>query len=141
MKDESEPIGLDENLIRLIWTSYFKLDFEIAVQERAFLPRNDEIDGISLFRDACLKSPLDSLEVIADAKREKYGVALLPVSELVALGLRIEPSRIDKVPGHVLLADLNCSAFKEDKARWQKVQQQLAVIASRNVVRHPMANS
>jgi hypothetical protein len=70
-------------------------------------------------------------------KRDGYAIALLPVSELLNLGLTVLPARIDTVPGHAVLPELNVADWKADKARWRVVQSQLAAIASGNIVRAP----
>src|SRR5437763_16920 len=107
MKNEDDPISSDEMVIRLIWCDYFKPELNLPIQPGAFEPRKNETDGISFFRLACLSDPRDALNVIAEEKRERYAVALLPIAELTALGLTVQPAKIAKVPGHAVVAELN----------------------------------
>lgn len=85
MKSEEDPVTPDESVLRLIWIDYFKPDLAMSVQPGAFEPRKNEIDGISVFRIACLNDPRDALAVIAEEKREKYAIAVLPVAGLAAI--------------------------------------------------------
>lgn len=135
MKDETAPVSPDEVVVRLIWKDFLKPSHAVPIGDRAFLPKPNETDGISVFRAACLNDPSDVLAVIAPEKRDKYALALLPVSELAALGLTVQPATIEAIPGHAVIAELNIDTFNTDKAKCQAVQRQLAAIASRNVIR------
>lgn len=99
MKNEDDPVLPGEMLVRLVWHDYFKPGLDLSIQPGAFEPRKNETDGISLFRLACMADPRDALSVIAEDKREKYAIAMLPAAELAALGLTVQPSKIAKVPG------------------------------------------
>jgi hypothetical protein len=137
LKDENEPIQPDESVVRLIWQDFFRPELALPIQPGAFEPRKNETDGISVFRLACLNDARDALAVIAEEKREKYAIAVVPIAELSALGLTIQPARIAKVPGHAVLLELNIVACKADKARCKTLQKSLAVIASRNILHRP----
>lgn len=134
MKDESTPVSPDEVVIRLIWGKFIKLNRPVPVSEQAFQPRADETDGISVFRMACLNVPGDALTVIAPEKRDKYVLAMLPVAEILALGLTVVPAKVDAVPGHAVLPELNVLTLTSDGARGKDWRKRLAVIASRNVI-------
>lgn len=137
MKDESDPVTPDEVVVRLIWTFNFKPALSQPVLREAFEPKGHETDGVSVFRAACLSSPEQALDALSPDKRDKYAIALLPVSEIEKLGLTVQPAKIDTVPGHAVLPELNIVAWKADKARWRAIQAQLAAIASGNIVRPP----
>ncbi len=134
MKDESTPVSPDEVVIRLIWGKFIKPNRPVPVSEQAFQPRADETDGISVFRMACLNVPGDALTVMGPEKRDKYVLAMLPVAEILVLGLTVAPARIDALTGHATLPELNIVATTSDSARCKDWQKQLAVIASRNVI-------
>lgn len=137
MKDENDPVTPDEFVVRMVWTFSFKVGAAQPVAREAFEPRGHETDGVSVFRAVCLITPEQALDVMAPDKRDRYAVVMLPVSEIERLGLTVQPAKIDTVPGHAVLPELNIVAWKADRARWRKVQQELAVIASRYVVRGP----
>lgn len=134
MKDETSPVSPDEIVVRLIWKDFYKPDQPKPVGERAFRPRPDETGGISVFRAACLSDPRDVLSVIAPEKRDKYALALLPVSELLALGLSVTPAKIDAIPGHAVLPEVTIGFHTADKAKCQVVQRQLAALAAKNLI-------
>jgi hypothetical protein len=137
MKQENEPVSPDELLIRLIWKDHYDPNEEVVIQMGAFRPKKNEVDGISVFRAACLKDPEDALAVIAEEKRDKYGIVLLPVRELTALGLSVHSARIEEIAGHAVLPELNVDAVKVAKDHWHYVMMQLAALANQHVVRSP----
>ena len=134
MKDETSPVSPDEMVVRLIWKDYYKPDNEPPIGERAFLPRPDETDGISVFRLACLTDPKNALVAMATEKRDRYAIAVIPVSELLALGLSVKTAKIDAVPGHAVIPELNIAAVKSDRAWWKVLQRQLVALAAKNLL-------
>jgi hypothetical protein len=139
MKPENDPVTDDEFVLRLIWEDYFKPDLDLPIQARAFEPKKNEIDGISVFRQDCLHSPSDTLAVIAEDKRNRYYIARVAVRELLVMGLTVRPDPISTAPGHAVLPELNINAFNSDRLRWKEVLKQLAELASRNIVHRPAA--
>lgn len=134
MKDESSPITPDEDVIRLIWEAFYQPDPHAKISESAFKPRADETDGISVFRAACLADPRDVLAVMAPERQSKYVLALLPVAEIIALGLTVQPAKIEQVSGHAVIPELNIDAFTADSRSSRVIQKALAAIAARNVI-------
>jgi hypothetical protein len=139
MKDENDAVTSDEMLVRLIWEAHYQADLEEPVRKSAFNPKEFETDGISVFRAACLSAPEDALAVIAEEKRERYAVALIPVVELASLGLSVKPAKIQEIPGHAVLPELNIVDFKQDRNRWVEVSKTLAMLANQNIIRRPKA--
>jgi len=137
MNAEDEPIAKDEFVLRLIWRDFFIDGVPPKISERAFRPRPDETNGISVFRESCLSDPSEVLNVIAETKREKYGIVRLPVSELLAMGLSVESSKIESLSGHAVVPELNIVALHIDAKQSQKLQNALAEIAKNNVIRKP----
>ena len=137
MKDESEPITHDEMLVRLVWEAHYKCELDDPVRQAAFDPKESETDGISVFRAACLNKPEDALAVMAEEKRDRYAIVLIPVSELSSVGLTVETAKIEGVPGHAVLPELNSLNFKQDKPHWREVEKKLAMLASQNIVKRP----
>jgi hypothetical protein len=97
MKAETDPITTDEWLIRLVWETKVKKQ-EPLIAAAAFEPLSHDVDGLSLFRRACLTDPADALLVIAEEKRPRYAIVQVPMSELTALGLSVRPAPIPTVP-------------------------------------------
>ena len=80
---------------------------------------------------------MDAVEVIAEEKRDLYAIALLKVADLLALALTVRPAKIDIVPGHAVIPELNIVNCKADRVRCKTLQKQLAEIASRKIIRRP----
>ena len=137
MKGEDEPVTSDEFLVRCIWTFNYKPALAQPIVREAFEPRKDETDGISVFRLACLTSAEQALEAFAANKQDRYALALLPVTEIEKLGLSVVPAKIDVVPGHAVLPELNITMCIADRAKCRAVQKQLAMFANRSIVRVP----
>lgn len=78
VKVETEPITADEWLIRLVWHDRFTSRTPI-ISPGAFDPRPNETGGISFFRRACLRDPAEALNVVATAKRPRYGLVQISV--------------------------------------------------------------
>jgi hypothetical protein len=136
LKAEADPITADEWLIRLVWETKVKRQ-EPLIAAAAFEPLSHDVDGLSLFRRACLADPADTLLVIAEAKRPRYAIVQLPVSALTALGLSVRPAPIATVPGHVVVPEINITDYAADKARFAHIKLQLAEVASANIICRP----
>lgn len=134
MKDETSPVSPDELVVRLVWRDFHRPGQDQPVLDRAFLPRSNETTGISVFRLACLSTVTDALKVMAPEKRDGYALALIPVAELTALGLSVEPAKVDEVPGHALLPELNRTLLTDDPEKCRDLQHSLAVLAAKNLI-------
>jgi hypothetical protein len=134
MKDEASPITPDEWMLRLIWIDFYKPELAISIRDRAFTPRANESEGISMFRLACVNSPEDVLAVIAPEKREKYILASLSVAEIIGLGLTVQPSKITGVAGHIVIPELSIEFLKSEGGECQMLQKKLAQIAAKNLI-------
>lgn len=99
--------------------------------------RSDEADGISVYRAACVADPLDALAVFAPEKRDRYGIVLLSVADLAALGLTVLPVPITAVPGHAVLPELTITAATADRDVTRRVLADLARLANLRIVRPP----
>lgn len=145
MKSEDEPIDDDEWLLRRVYIDYFPRAGNDAFSPRAFEPRTSgrdpDVDGISLYRLDCVSTPADVLSKIADpVKHRKNGVvkiAVLRVRNLREMRLTIvhcpdhELPLEKRIPGHVLIPELNSIAYAADKTRFTPVFRALADLAGR----------
>jgi hypothetical protein len=139
MKPETDPIADDEWLLRLVWEDRF-VARQPPISPNAFEPRggkNPDTDGLSLFREACVDNPAEILAVVAENKRDRYGIVKIPVSMLAGLRLTVRPSPIPQVPGHVVLPELNITAYQADRPAFTPIKAKLAATASENIVRRP----
>jgi hypothetical protein len=132
MKSEDEPVTPDELVVRLIWHQFLRPNEPVPVQPVAFKPRDDETEGISVFRLACLSDPRDALAAMLPEKRDRYAIAVLPVAELLALGLSVKPAKIESVPGHAVIPELNITAVKAGRLWWKELQLKLVELAAKN---------
>jgi hypothetical protein len=136
MKAEDEPISDDEFVLRLIHPRYFSVNLGIPIHPEAFRPLDSGEEGISVFRAACA-TPAQVLGVVAQEKRSLFYVARLAVSELKGLGLSVKPDRIEAVPGHAIIPEINTSDYRQNKLFWKGVQKKLAELASKEIVHRP----
>jgi hypothetical protein len=71
---------------------------------------------------------------MAPEKRDKYVLALIPVAELIALGLTLQPAKIDEVPGHAVIPELNYEALVTDPVKCLEARKKLAALAAKNLL-------
>jgi len=81
--------------------------------------------------------PLDAMAVFAPEKRDRYGIVLLSVADLAALGLTVLPVPITAVPGHAVLPELTITAATADRDVTRRVLADLARLANLRIVRPP----
>ena len=137
IKSETEPVTPDEFVIRLIWHFNYTVGMPLPISYKAFAPKKDEIDGISVFRAACIADPVDVLAVIDPDKRNLYCVALLNVGDIENLGLSVQSAPIDRISGHAVLPELNIVSRKADP-KLAEIQKELAILANKYIVRVPV---
>jgi hypothetical protein len=143
MKPETDPITDDEGLLRRVRVERFRTDKAPIISPNAFEPRvkgrDVDRDGISLYREACLSAPTDILATVAEDKRHEYGIVRVPVSVLKALNLSVRICQDHRVPGHVVIPELNAAAYDADKAHFTPIKERLAAVASEeaNIVHRP----
>jgi hypothetical protein len=145
MKNEADPITDDEWLLRRVHKSRFKTNKTPIISPSAFEPRiegrgrDPDIDGISLYREACVAAPEDILATVAVDKREDQGIVRIPVAALRQLNFAIDSKPDSQILGHVVIPDLNSENFASAKASYTPVLVDLARLASQdeNIVRRP----
>jgi hypothetical protein len=143
MKNESDPIAEDEWLLRRVHKSRFRTEKLPIISPSSFEPRiegrDPDVDGISLYREACLESPEQILTTVAENKRQDQGIVRIPVSALRRLQLGVLSAPEAPIPGHVLIPELNAGDFAASKSSFTPVLLDLATLASldENVVMWP----
>lgn len=145
MKPETDPIADDEWLLRRVRVERFRTDKIPIISPNAFEPRvkgrDIDSDGISLYREACVSVPTDVLATVAEDRRREYGIVRVPVSVLKALNLSVRSLPDARVLGHVVIPELNATAYDADKARFTPIKERLAIAASEegNIILYPPA--
>jgi hypothetical protein len=143
MKPESDPISDDEWLLRRVRVERFRTDQTPLISPNAFEPRvkgrDVDNDGISLYREACLSAPADVLATVAADRQHEYGIVRIPVVLLKSLNLSVQCRPDPRILGHVVIPELNATAYKADKTPFIPINVRLASVASEegNIVRHP----
>jgi hypothetical protein len=145
MKSEADPITDDEWLLRRIHKDRFKTNRVPIISPSAFEPRvkgrDPDVDGISLYREACLASPDEILATVAEEKRHEYAIVRVPVSALQELELSVDLKPDERVKGHVIIPELNATDYAATKSVFTPTLLDLARLASQdeNIVRTPHA--
>ena len=138
MKTEDSEVTSDEILLRLVWHHFFKLGPPVRVALRAFHPKSLEIDGISLFRLACLNDAQECLvAIIKSENRTLNGIVGLVVGDIYKLGLSILPKHNTQVAGHVILPEINITTWTNEKPLLLPVVEALAELSIKNILRYP----
>lgn len=132
------PVPEHVTVLRLIHSNYGGMTPDQPVDALAFRPTNRDADGISVYQSH-LVTPTQLLSAISDPdKRAKYGVAGLPVKDILALGLSvISTPALGLMPGHASVSELNCGDYNgsaEGKLRCKNWQEDLAKLADRNLI-------
>lgn len=144
MKPENDPITDDEWLLRRVWRDRFRTEKIPIISPGAFEPRfkghHIDSDGISLYREACLDDPADTLAEVAGDKRNSTGIVRLSVLFLKSLGLTAANRPRPGIKGHVVIPELNSDDYKAAKGRFTPILKALADEASKdeNIVRRPV---
>jgi hypothetical protein len=135
--DEREPAEESEFVYRRIAGAYCDAALPVPIQREAFRPNSNDTSGLSVFR-ARFAQPNDALANVAPAKAKVCYVARLPVTALRKLGLSVVPDPVaGGPPGHALIPELNWTAYKAEKLRWKSVLEELARLASADIVLRP----
>jgi hypothetical protein len=143
MKSEDEPVTDDEWLLRRVRRERFRTDSIPIISPGAFEPRFNgrdiDVDGISLYRLACINDPADILSQVAEDKRGSIAIVRVSVAFLKSLGLTVLSRPRPGIPGHVVLPELNADDYKANKGKFTPILKELADEASKdeNIVRRP----
>src|SRR5262245_16631952 len=132
---ESDPIALDEFVLRRIHKNQFIASNPTPVQRNAFEPKPADTKGISVYREAIVTA---AQIAAAGAKAGEYYVARLALRDLHALGLSIiADPQAGELPGHCAIPELNWQSFQQNKQRSKELQRELAKVASLEIVHRP----
>ena len=118
IKPESSEITEDEILLRRV--KYLN-KFDKGLKLGAFSPTPDnglnnhpDIDGISLFRLACLENEMDILQHFNEEDKLYYGIVGISCKEVKSIeGLDVVNKPMDasdprRINGHVVIPQMNC---------------------------------
>lgn len=134
MKPENAPISDDEWLLRRVRIERFRTEKIPVISPNAFEPRTKgrdvDIEGISLYRAACLSSPTEILKLIDVDRQHEVGIVRIPVLILKELGLSVQIRIDSRILGNVVIPELNAHDYEADKARFTSIKALLASVAS-----------
>jgi len=137
MEDELQPVDDGEFVYRRIHRQHFQPGIPSCVLVTAFRPTDDDKSGLSVFRQRFVQ-PVDTLLSVKEEKRKDHYVARLAVADLRKLGLSVVPDPDPLGPhGHSLIPELTTQAYHADKRRWKDLQEELAKLASADIVHRP----
>jgi hypothetical protein len=138
MNEELEPVGDQEFILRRVHNSYYDANFPVPVQRGAFRPNEQDLTGISVYRERFVRAPSDVLDAVKPEKRGMYYVARLSVRALTSLGLTVVPDPDPQdIPGHCIIPELSWPKYQVDHDRLADIQQQLAKLGSQDIVHRP----
>jgi hypothetical protein len=132
---EEGPVDPRESVFRRIPIIPNSYDPSLAtpVGALAFRPTDDDVDGISLYRELFVSAQ----DVARSARKPAsfYVVARLNAAEILALDVRLVPTP-GNLPGHVSIPEINKKDYadKAKKLRIVELNRYLAVLASKDIV-------
>lgn len=138
----AENDASDRYVLRRIHQSHFHPGESLEIDPAAFRPSRDDHDGLSV---SC-ENEISADELAASARQpaENYGVVRFSTAELEQLGLTIQRDTADDAPaGHAFIPEINTNDYacsRESKRKLKELGFQLAVLASRNIVRRPTSD-
>ena len=137
MKLESDPITDDEWLLRRIPAVRVRLNKTPIISPNAFEPlmpgpkvRHPDIDGINLYRMACLSDPNEVLATVDPSRHSEFAIARIPISLIKMLQLTVVPIFDSRVPGHVVIPELSTNFYNSNEPRFKIILAHLAAVAS-----------
>lgn len=127
---EAPAVNPEELLMRGVLSQQYKLRQQVPLQQGAFLPKKNDITGLSLSRRQSVAHPdfLTPQQLKGRCRAqtaETSGVVQLIARHVESLGIRIRPDPVEANaeagdladPGHALLPDINITDWADDAAR------------------------
>ena len=113
--DGSEPLADDEIVFRRVTekSGWYKPESGRPLAWLAFRPNQNDVDGLSVWREKYYKTAKQAAATGAMPGR-RYFVVSLRVAQLRQAGIVVEPSPEDGGPGHASLVNVNASAYAEN---------------------------
>ena len=122
MAIETTEVAGDELLMRRIADRQYRRHRQPPLQEAAFLPRKLDVSGISLARRQSTAYPHfftpQQLKESVENKsfRETCGVVEVKKDFVASIGLSVRPEEDPRIPGHVVIPELNHPEWEGDKS-------------------------
>jgi len=115
--NQDDEIGTDEYVYRRVLNKQDIIDLSLRspLQRSAFRPTNNDVDGISVFREK-----FTSPEALISAGQSPLGyhVVRLPVKEILEAGLTIITDPQDnQLPGHALIPDITIQEYDNPQGK------------------------
>jgi hypothetical protein len=114
----------DEYVLRAVHEDYFDPESGLGVSRQAFVPRKNDLDGISVYR----RSDCTPEELAASLEQRNY-IFAIRVEAVRALGLSVIPDESEPgLGGHCLIPQLSFGAMKEDRKLVRNLTYKLALL-------------
>jgi len=133
--NQDDELGTDEYVFRRVLNRPDIIDLSLRepLQRSAFRPTNDDVYGISVFRELFTSAE----ELISLGNSESgYYVVRLPVQDILNAGLQIIPDPQEGQPlGHALIPSITVQDYKNKQAKniSRLNQKKLSDIVNKNV--------
>jgi len=139
--EEDDPVTQDEYILRRILNrkDFIDLSLTYPVARAAVSPTESDDRGISVFRQEFVTA-----QQVAEAGNSESGyyIAKLLVSNLINIGLSVEPNPLEgELPGHALIPELGLISKSADKTRYKKLSLTFVrLITHRDIIYDPNNN-
>jgi hypothetical protein len=135
MSQEQAPAPEHRYILRRVHKDRCTKTEPIEVLRGGFCPAEADRDGLSVYFEDQVHPAL--LAAYARKPLEAF-VVRLPLKEVLELGFTVVPQEDpDGPPGHALIPELSFPSYEGNKKRWKPLQQELARLASNNIVHRP----
>jgi hypothetical protein len=135
MSQGREAVDSSEFVFRRIHKSQFSTSPPARILRGGFCPNKQDVTGISVYRE----KDTTVVAIVAAAKKpnECY-VVRIPVQSLIDLGLSLIPEDDPEGPiGHYVIPEFRLSEYEQKRNELKDKQEELARIASDNIVHRP----
>jgi hypothetical protein len=135
MSQEQAPDPENRHLLRRIHKSRCTETEPVEVMRGGFCPSPEDTDGLSVY----FADQVQPATLAASARKpaECY-VVKIPLKEFLSRGFQVVPREDpDGPPGHAIIPELSLESYEKSKKRWKPLQEELAQIATKNIVHRP----
>jgi hypothetical protein len=128
-----DPIDREEQLLRLIPKDWHRPKNPIPFGKIAFQPRDNDEDGLSLYREKWVTA-----HRLVSTRRspEKWFVVRLKVKDILAIKVTVKVT-VGDLPGHVVIPEMNTGDYKKSPNQINEWALSLTKIASQDIVLRP----
>ncbi len=135
MSQEPAPAPVNCYILRRIHKSRCTTTEPIEVLRGGFCPAEKDTDGLSVY----FADQVEPALLAASARKpDECFVVRLLLDVVLKLGFTVVPCEDPGgPPGHAVIPELSFSAYESCKQRWKPLQEELARLATRDIVHRP----